>query len=129
MRSFTHAVLTLALLVTFAGHATAGGKDKAAPGKGREVATFSVPRVSDLALLKQIVKAVSGRRGVVSAQADSGRKTLAVVFERKAIAPEALLKSIQTVADDATLLGVTPSAAASGCGGCPSATSCPSARP
>jgi copper chaperone CopZ len=133
MRRLNVAWVLAFLLVVCVGGVLAAGTastpSNAAPAL--ETAIFSVPNLMEGTLLRDLAKALSTQEGVQAAQADSEKGTFNVTFEPKKTSPDAIQKTIVSVAKDAKLLSVGPASAKSahdGCGKCPSAKSCPGAK-
>lgn len=134
MRNLKAFIAVLFLVTLGAGAAataaekTAGGPDAAG---AREVAAFSVPRLKG-AVLKDLAKALADEPGIVRAKADRKSKTFLVTFDGRRTSPEAILRAVNTVSKEATLVAVTPAdpkaAGGPGCGGCPQAKSCPGSK-
>lgn len=104
-------------------------KSNAAPAQ--ETAIYSVPKLMEGTLLKDLAKALSDQPGVVRAQIDSGKGTFNVTFEPKKTNPDEILKTITGISKDAKLVSVGPAdpkAASQDCGKCPSAKTCAGAK-
>jgi copper chaperone CopZ len=134
MRILKASVATLALLAVCAGvvlAAEAAPRKSSAPAT-QEVAVFSVPMLMEGTVLKDLVKAVADKPGILSAQADSAKSTLSVTFETKKTKPDRILKALNSVSKDAKLVAVAPAdARAAGkhdCGKCPLAKGCPGTK-
>jgi len=92
-----------------------------------EVATFSVPDM-DAALVKSLVDALAGEKGIVSAKPDTDAGTLHVTFEPGTTNPSTIGKVLSTVSAGAQLEKVAastdPAQPAHDCGGCPMHDTC-----
>jgi copper chaperone CopZ len=128
MRSLRASLAVLVLLLFSAGLALAGepATEKSAASGTQEVAVFSVPKLTKASVLKDLAKALADKPGIVLAQKDPEKKTFNVTFDNQQTNPEEILKSINSVAKNAKLVGVTAADGKSGpgCGGCPRAKSC-----
>ena len=129
-------MLTLAAMFMIAICAGAGLAADPQPAKpaapsAQEMAIFSVPKLMDGTLLRDLAKALSAQAGVLTAQADAEKGTFNVTFDPKKTNPDVILKTVTAVAKDAKLVSVGPAdpkAGAHDCGKCPSAKKCPGAQ-
>lgn len=133
MRRLKTSVAILLLLVMSAavGFAADPAPDKSSATPTQEMAIYSVPKLMEGTMLKDLAKALSAQTGIVSAQVDSGKSTFNVTFEPKKTDPDQILKVITNIARDAKLVSVGPAdpkAAAHDCGKCPKAKSCSGAQ-
>jgi copper chaperone CopZ len=142
MRRLNISFAILLLLTACAGFASAAdqapekssaatpSKSEAAPAT-LEMAVYSVPKLMEGTLLRDVAKALSQHVGVTSAQADPEKGNLNVTFEPKKTNPDEILKTINGVAKDAKFVSVAPAdpkAASHDCGKCPHASSCAGAK-
>lgn len=126
--------LALMLLIVFTlGTALAADPTptKSSAPPAQETAVFSVPKLMEGTLLKDLAKALSAQPGVVAAQVDNAKGTFNVTFDPKKTNPDEILKTVASIAKDAKLVSVVPAsgkAASDGCGKCPHAKSCAGAK-
>lgn len=94
----------------------------------QETAIYSVPDLAKGTLVKDLSKAVAGKPGVVSAQADTEKGQFMVTFEAGKTNPDEILKAVSAVAPKAKFEKAGPadpkSAAKHDCGKCPSKSTC-----
>ena len=124
------AVLVLAAVSVFAGDAVTAPATKEA-AKAQEVAIFSVPGLTDAALVKNLSASLAKETGVVAAKADAAAGKFMVTFEPGKTSPEALGKALATVSSEAKFEKVQAAdttAAKHDCGKCPSKASCGSKK-
>ena len=125
MRILKPLVAVLILLALATGIAVAA--EKAA--RAHDIAVFSVPEMTKGGVLRDLAKALAGEPGIVKAKADRKGGTFKVTFDRQATEPARILKAVNTVSREATLVSVGPADLKApgdkGCGGCPRAQSCP----
>jgi len=124
------AILVLAAVSAFAGDAVTAPAVKESP-KGPEVAIFTVPGLTDAALVKSLSASLAKETGVVAAKADAAAGKFMVTFEPGKTTPEALGKALATVSSEAKFEKVQAAdttAAKHDCGKCPSKASCASKK-
>ncbi len=92
-----------------------------------EVATYTVPEMDD-ALVKSLIGALDGEKGVVSAKPDTEAGALHVTFEPGATSPSTIARALTAVSAGVQLEKVAASAdpaqPAHDCGGCPMRNTC-----
>jgi len=97
-----------------------------------QTAVFSVPKLSDEAVVKDLTKALAKEKGIIAAKAETETGKFLVTFESAKNSPETLTRIVTKVAPQAKLDGVraadTKAAAHGDCGKCPSKSSCPKSK-
>jgi hypothetical protein len=117
----------IAILVASVG-LTGGALLAEEPAKTHETAVFSVPGLSDQALIKNLAGALSKHEGVVSAKIEAQEGRCLITFDPGKTNPEALTKTVSAVAPESKLESTRPTEGKAGegdaCGKCPSKSSC-----
>ncbi len=97
-----------------------------------QTAVFSVPNLSDGAVVKSLTKALAKEKGIIAAKAEAEAGKFLVTFDTSKNSPEALARVVTKVAPEAKLDGVhnadTKAATHGDCGKCPSRSSCPKSK-
>ncbi|MEW5764443.1 MAG: hypothetical protein ACOYXN_04490 [Acidobacteriota bacterium] len=103
-----------------------------APAAGQETAVFEVAKLSQGTVVKDLAGALAKEPGVVKAKADLDQGLFSVTFEHGKTNPEVLAKVVNAVAGESKLKEVVAAPggakAASGCGACPSRSTCSSKK-
>lgn len=127
---------TLCILVVLTGFVSIGAcfaadtpaKPNAAAAAGLEIATYSVPGIDKGAPVKDLVKALRGKPGIVSAKADRKAGQFKVTFQPGKANPRDVLNLLTNIDSRIKFVGVTAAGdkAQTGhdCGRCPHAASC-----
>ncbi len=129
-------ILTSTLLLTatasFAGDAPAQDAAPAQAAPYAQTAIYSVPNLSDAAVVKDLTKALAKEEGIITAKAEAEAGKFLVTFETAKTSPETLTKVVTKVAPEAKLDAVHEAsakpAAQGDCGKCPSRSSCPKSK-
>jgi hypothetical protein len=121
--------IALVLVIGLAAHAALAQTPPAEPKKDApaEIAAYSVPKIEEGTVVKDLGQALAETPGIVSATPDKEKGQLKVTFEPAKTNPEVILKALVAVNADVKLVGVAAAdgkAAKHDCGKCPMAKSC-----
>lgn len=131
MRVKSLALLLATALLLCQSAVLAGDEPKKEEAPVAQTAVFTVPNLSDEAVVKDLTKALAKTEGILAAKAEPDAGRFLVTFESAKTCADTLAVVVAKVAPDAKLQSVEASdakPAGHDCGKCPSRSSCGKAK-